>query len=113
MSSADSPSPNSTPPSNPVHWMQIPLKEIKEPTISKIELTTEDLDKLKKILQSKQLCPWSRETRQRKIIGICGGGGIPEYILTKYFDGVKLIERYCAKCLAIEQEKGNFVGNQK
>ena len=79
-------------------------QEIKEPTISKIEISPEDLEKLKRLLQSDRACPWTKETKQRHIVGICSDcGDIPDYIITRYYEGIKKIERYCAKCL--EQEK--------
>ena len=80
-------------PSPYIHPSKIPLLEIKGPTITKIELSEVDLDKLQKVLNSQKMSPSSKDPHQRKIIGMCGCGGIPDYILTKYYDGVKLIEK--------------------
>ena len=49
-------------------------QEIKEPTITKIELSQSDLDKSKKVLQSQKMGPMAKQTRQRKIVCICGCG---------------------------------------
>ena len=84
--------------------------EIKPPTITKIEISQAVLDILKRTLQSKRIPSLSKEIIQRKIVGICGCGEIPDYIVTRYYDGVSKIERYCAKCL--QQEKNNgIIGN--
>ena len=43
---------------------------------------------------------------QRKIVGICTGcGEIPDFIITRYYEGLQKIEKYCAKCM--EQTKQN------
>ena len=77
-----------------IHQNQIPLKEIKESTITKIEPSEANPDKLQKLLQSNRSGPSSKDLHQRQIIGSCiHCGQIPEYILTKYYDGVKLIEK--------------------
>ena len=47
----------------------------------------------------------AKQTRQRKI-AYCGCGDIPEFILTKYYDGVNKIERLCIKCLDQEKDSG-------
>ena len=108
MSSADegpSPSPY-------VHPSQLPLKEIKEPTISKIELSTEDLDKLTRVLQSQKMSPWSKNLKQKKIVGICDDcGQVPDYIITRFYEGLSKILRYCTKCLEQEKSHGK-IGNQ-
>ena len=98
-------------PSPYIHPSQKPLVEIKEPTISKIELSQSDLDKLKKVLQSPKMGPMAKDLHQRKIVGICGCGNIPEFILTRYYDGVKKIERLCTKCIQKEKDSGNISGN--
>jgi hypothetical protein len=74
------------------------LPETKRPTIAKIELSTQDLEKLKRGFESKRMGPWSKETKQRKIVGICSCGAIPEYIVTRYYQGVKKIEKFCPLC---------------
>jgi hypothetical protein len=34
------------------------------------------------------------------MVGTCADfGDIPDYIITKYYEGLQKIERYCAKCL--------------
>jgi hypothetical protein len=76
------------------------LVEIKEPTISRIEVSTEDLDKLKRFLQSDRACPWTKDTKQRHIVGICSDcGDIPDFIVTRYYEGLQKIEKYCSKCM--------------
>jgi hypothetical protein len=84
---------------------QKPLVEIKLPTIAKIELSQEDLAELKRCLESKRMGPFGREVKQRKIIGMCGCGGVPDYIMTRYYEGAKVIEKYCSKCLEQYQYK--------
>ena len=37
---------------------------------------------------------------QRKIVGICTGcGEIPDFIITRYYEGLQKIEKYCATCM--------------
>jgi hypothetical protein len=70
--------------------------EIKEPTISKIEISIEQLEKLKRFLNSDKMTPMTKEKKQRELTGICFHcGDIPDYIITKHYEGVTLIERYC------------------
>jgi hypothetical protein len=91
-----------------IHPAHLPLSEIKQPTIAKIELSQEDLAELQRVLQSKRMCPWSKDARQRKIVGMCGCGQVPDYIMTKYYEGAKVIEKYCVKCMdktTIEKNK--------
>jgi hypothetical protein len=74
--------------------------EIKPATITKIEVSTENLDKLKRILQSKRVAEFSKVNIQRKIVGDCSiCSEIPDYFVTRYYKGVTRIERYCSKCL--------------
>ena len=87
---------------------QLPLQQIKETTIAKIELTTEQLTELKRALQSKIMGPWTKETKQRKLIGICQRGALPDYIVTRYYQDAKVIEKYCTDCLSKEQDKGSL-----
>ena len=49
---------------------KIPV-EIKEPTITKIQISTEDLEKLKRTLQSNKAASFTKVVMQRKIVGIC------------------------------------------
>lgn len=43
------------------------------------------------------------------MVGLCFDcGDIPDYIVTRYYEGATAIERYCAKCLQIEKDKGNI-----
>jgi hypothetical protein len=86
-----------------IHPSQKPLVQLKEPTISKIELSQSDLDKLKKVLRSPKMGPMAKDLHQRKIVGICGRGDIPEFILTRYYDSVQKIETLCTKCIQKER----------
>lgn len=83
-----------------------PVQEIKEPTISKIEISSEDVEKSKRILQSNRIASFTKVTMQRRFIGICTGcGEIPDFIITRYYEGLQKIEKYCATCM--EQTKQN------
>jgi hypothetical protein len=74
--------------------------EIKPATITRIEVSTENLDKLKRMLQSKPFTEFNKVNIQRKIVGDCSiCSEIPDYIVTRYYEGVTRIERYCSKCL--------------
>ncbi len=89
---------------------KIPPVEIKEPTISKIEISQIHLEKLKRILQSDNIAPSIKELRKRRIIDTCTScGDIPDFIITRYYEGLHKIERYCAKCCmdqsTIEKQK--------
>jgi hypothetical protein len=83
--------------------------EIKPPTISKIEISQADLDRLKRILQSNRAASFTKVSMQRKIVGICTGClEIPDFIITRYYEGLQKIEKYCAKCIdqtTIEKNK--------
>ena len=46
-------------------------QEIKPPTISKIEISQADLDKLNRTLQSNKAGSFTKVVMQRKIVGIC------------------------------------------
>ena len=98
------------PPSTPyIHPSRAPLQEVKPMTISKIELSTKDLDKLQSILNSRKLSPSGRDLNQRKIVGICFDcGGVPDYIITYFYEGLTKIEKYCTKCLEQEQDNGKI-----
>jgi hypothetical protein len=87
--------------------------EIKEPTISKIEIPQADLDKLQRFLNSDKASPMGKEKKQRQITGICFRcGDIPDYILTKYYESVTLIEKYCSKCLDKKKEGNNSINHE-
>jgi hypothetical protein len=88
-----------------MHPSQKPLAEIKQPTIAKIELSQEDLAELQRVLQSKRIGPSGKEVKQRKIVGMCGCGQVPDYIMTRYYEGARVIEKYCTKCLEQYQYK--------
>ena len=89
-----------------IHPSQKPLAEIKEPTITKIQISTEDLEKLKRTLQSNRAVSFTKVSMQRKIVDICTGcGEIPDFIITRYYEGLQKIEKYCATCM--EQTKQN------
>ena len=80
--------------------------EIKPPTVSKLEVQPEKLQELKRILQSQRIAPYTKIIRQRKILGICTGcGDIPDFIISRYYEGLQKIEKYCATCM--EQTKRN------
>ena len=106
----------SVPSPSPQHYIihpanQKPLVEIKESTISKIELSQSDIDKLKKVLQSPRMGPKAKDVHQRKIVGMCTCGDIPDFIVTRYYEGMQKIEKYCAKCLQQEEDNGNIIPN--
>ena len=85
------------------------VEKIKEPKVGKIEISIEDLAELKKIQSSKRYTPSGKDAKQRKMVGLCFDcGDIPDYIVTRYYEGATAIERYCAKCLQQEQDKGNI-----
>ena len=93
---------------SPLAWTaKTPLQQIKEPTISKIELSSKDMDKLQICLQSNKMSPMSKDMRQRKIVGICQCGGTPEYIISYHYEGLTKIERYCESCLSKAKENIN------
>jgi hypothetical protein len=52
-----------------------------------------------------QFQPMAKVVRQRKIIGIYGCGGIPEFIITRHYEGLQTIERLCSKCIQKEKQK--------
>ena len=80
--------------------------EVKPPTITKIQISTEDLEKLKRTLQSNRAVSFTKVSMQRKIVDICTGcGEIPDFIITRYYEGLQKIEKYCATCM--EQTKQN------
>ena len=82
---------------------------MKPATITKIELSQSDLDKLKKVLQSQKMGPMAKDLHQRKIVGSCNDCGIiPEYNVIRYYDGATRIERYCESCLSKEKKSGNI-----
>ena len=90
----------------------MPVAELRTCTIAKIELSTEDLAQLKKVLNSPKMCSWSKEVRQRRLIGSCDCCGIiPEFIVTRYYDGVKRLERYCERCLQQRKIKDHSNSN--
>lgn len=102
------PSPSPTP-YHYIHPAHRPLTEIKEPTISKIELSEKDTAKLKHVTESRKMGDWSKEIQIRRLVGLCFTcSSVPEWILTKYYDGVQLNERYCDKCLQSEKDKANI-----
>ena len=105
MSATSTPSPSSTSTSA----VQQQHQEIKPPTISKIQISEADLEKLRKILQSNNIAPYIKIQSERRLTGVCIlCGDIPDYIITRYYEGLQKIEKYCAKCLQQEQEKGNI-----
>ena len=89
-----------------IHPAHRPLVQIKEPTISKIELTEKELAKLTHILQSDKMSDYRKELRSRTDYrNVREVFRYPEFIITKYYDTVKLLERYCEKCLEQEKER--------
>lgn len=92
-----------------IHPSQKPLAEIKESTISKIEISQSDLAELQRVLQSQRMGPMAKQLKQRRIIGECiHCSDIPVYIVTHFYDSVQLIEKYCTKCLEQEKQNGNI-----
>ena len=88
------------------------IVEIRERTISKIELTEQELAKLSKIINSNKCSDYRKEVRQRTIIGTCVKCSCtPSFKVTFHYEGLSKIERYCDKCLEQEKDKGNI--NQK
>jgi len=81
--------------------------EIKPSTITKIQVSPEKLEALRRSLESPKMTPFAKEYRQRRVVGTCAGcGGMPESIVTKYYEGLQKIEKYCHKCL--EQRDNNL-----
>ena len=84
---------------------KIPV-EIKSSTITKIQVAKDNLERLKRFIESRCTSPEAKYNMQRKIVGLCSScGGIPEFILTKYYDGLHRTEKYCNTCL--EQKDRN------
>jgi hypothetical protein len=81
--------------------------ETKPPTITKIQVARDDLERLQRFIESNRTGPEAKYNMERKFVGLCASwGGSPEFILTKYYNGLKLIEKYCDKCL--EQRDNNL-----
>jgi hypothetical protein len=58
---------------------KLSVDEIKLPSISKIDLSEVNLSELKRVLNSNRIASYSKEIRQRQIIGICSDcGSIPD-----------------------------------
>jgi transcription elongation factor Elf1 len=58
------------------------------------------------------MTPFAKEYRQRRVVGTCAGcGGMPEFIVTKYYEGLQRIEKYCDKCL--EQKENRTRENEE
>jgi hypothetical protein len=86
--------------------------EIKPSTITKIQVSPEKLEALRRLLESPKMTPFAKEYRQRRVVGTCAGcGGMPEFIVTKYYEGLQKIEKYCDKCL--EQRENRTIGNEE
>ena len=74
--------------------------EIKPQTITKLQVAPEKLGELTRLLESPKMAPFTKEHKQRRVIGTCSGcGGMPEFIVTKYYEGLQRIEKYCDTCL--------------
>jgi len=76
-------------------------QEIREPTMKKIDnVSPADWDKLKKMLESNKFSPFTKVKMQRSIIGVCTiCYGIPDYVITRYYEGLRIIEKYYSKCI--------------
>ena len=86
--------------------ISVQQQEIKPLTITKINLSEADQAELKRVLTSNRIASYSKEMRQRTIVGICADcGSIPDFIVTRYYEGIQKIERYCKECLEKEKEK--------
>jgi hypothetical protein len=58
------------------------------------------------MLQSDNIAPYIKIQTQRRLTGTCCNCGyIPDFIITRYYEGLQKIERYCAKCIDKEQKE--------
>jgi len=85
-------------------------ENIKNPPPKMVPINTdkEDLENLKKILESNDITDKDKHLVLRRITGACVTcAGISEYYLIHDLDGCSKIERYCSPC--IEKEKAKLI----
>jgi hypothetical protein len=72
-----------------------------KPTIQPMDITSESLEKLEKIMSSPRISPYKKDKLIKTITGYCCTCGyVATKIATYKMNDVTLIEKYCDTCLA-------------
>ena len=68
--------------------------------VKPINASKEDLESLKKVVESKNMSEWAKDNKVKKVVGnrCCICGGISTHIATYDYVGATRIERWCSEC---------------
>ena len=69
--------------------------------VKPIYTSKEDLDSLRKVMDSKNVSEWAKDNKVKKIVGnrCCICGGVSTQIASYDYIGATRIERYCDACV--------------
>jgi hypothetical protein len=74
-----------------------------KPTIQPMDITSESLQRLEKIMSSPRISPFKKDKLIKAITGsCCTCGCVATKMATYKMNGATLIEKYCDACLARE-----------